>query len=222
MKPLRSLARDLGGEARRRAAARRHRADQRHGDRAAGIDRIGIGEAFLAVDHDAQLVAGIEMIGRVVAHRFGIGDGRRDDGDRRVSGARSSGKGGAKRADGAAAAGRRRRPEPARKSGHRPSNRDRLRRDRDRPGRAHAARQRERGMIAVIDNRNARATRTGAIPQSETALVLHRLWLTKRFLRRGCRARGERPLACGERCSSDQALTPAPIGHDTPVPPSPQ
>ena len=41
----------------------RHRADQRHGDGAAGIDRIGIGEAFLAVDHDAQLVAGIEMIG---------------------------------------------------------------------------------------------------------------------------------------------------------------
>src|SRR3982750_1729480 len=36
-------------------------------------------------------------------------------------------------------------------------------------------------MIAVIENRNARATRTGAIPQSETVLVLHRLWLTKRF-----------------------------------------
>src|SRR5882757_8746460 len=39
-------------------------------------------------------------------------------------------------------------------------------------------------MIAVIENRNARATRTGAIPQSETALVLHRLWLTKGFF--GC------------------------------------
>src|SRR5260370_42000647 len=36
-------------------------------------------------------------------------------------------------------------------------------------------------MIAVIGNRNARATRTGAIPQSETAPVLHRLWLTNRF-----------------------------------------
>src|SRR5437016_1895488 len=36
-------------------------------------------------------------------------------------------------------------------------------------------------MVAVIDNRNARATRTGAIPESETALVLHRLWLTKGF-----------------------------------------
>jgi hypothetical protein len=36
-------------------------------------------------------------------------------------------------------------------------------------------------MITVIENRNARTTRTRAIPQSETALVLHRLWLTKRF-----------------------------------------
>src|SRR3979411_1478533 len=36
-------------------------------------------------------------------------------------------------------------------------------------------------MMAMIDNRNARATRTGAIPHSETTLVLHRLWLTNRF-----------------------------------------
>ena len=31
------------------------------------LDRVGVGEAFLAIDHDAQLVAGIEMIGRIVA-----------------------------------------------------------------------------------------------------------------------------------------------------------
>src|SRR5580692_7365717 len=34
---------------------------------------------------------------------------------------------------------------------------------------------------AMIGNRNARATRTGAFPHSETAPVLHRLWLTNRF-----------------------------------------
>src|ERR1700756_372810 len=33
-------------------------------------------------------------------------------------------------------------------------------------------------MTAMMGNRNARTTGTGAIPQSETALVLHRLWLT--------------------------------------------
>src|SRR5215475_14819214 len=33
-------------------------------------------------------------------------------------------------------------------------------------------------MAAMIGRRNARATRTGVIPQSETALVLHPLWLT--------------------------------------------
>src|SRR5215475_11721763 len=38
-------------------------------------------------------------------------------------------------------------------------------------------------MAAIIDRRNARATRTGAIPQSETALVLHPLWLTNGFER---------------------------------------
>src|ERR1700716_3344549 len=37
-------------------------------------------------------------------------------------------------------------------------------------------------VTAMIGSRNARATRTGTIPQSETALVLHRLWLTNRFL----------------------------------------
>src|SRR5260370_23406436 len=38
-------------------------------------------------------------------------------------------------------------------------------------------------MMAMIGNRNARATRTGAIPHSETVPVLHRLWLTNGFLR---------------------------------------
>jgi len=77
-------------------------------------------------------------------------------------------------------------------------------------------------MVAVIDNRNARATRTGAIPESETALVLHRLWLTKGFYGR---FGGARPILTprgGERLRTDQALTPTPIGHDTPVPPNPQ
>src|ERR1700682_1146125 len=47
--------------------------------------------------------------------------------------------------------------------------------ERMQPGKASAV------MMAMIGNRNARATRTGAIPHSETALVLHRLWLTNRF-----------------------------------------
>jgi hypothetical protein len=74
-------------------------------------------------------------------------------------------------------------------------------------------------MIAVIENRNARATRTGAIPQIETVLVLHHLWLTKRFLS-AVRARGEKPSR--PKKAGNQAVTPTPIGHDTPVPPSPQ
>jgi hypothetical protein len=36
-------------------------------------------------------------------------------------------------------------------------------------------------MAAMIEYRNARATRTGAIPHNETAPVLHRLWLINRF-----------------------------------------
>src|SRR5258707_9550212 len=70
-------------------------------------------------------------------------------------------------------------------------------------------------MIAVIGNRNARATRTGAIPQSETAPVLHRLWLTNRFFRpHHASGRGEE--------GRSQAAISAPIGHDTPVPRNPQ
>src|SRR5258707_15882803 len=70
----------------------------------------------------------------------------------------------------------------------------------------------------TIGSRNARATRTGAIPQSETALVLHRLWLTNRFLEKSVPLPGSRGRGKGR----DQALTPALIGHDTPVPPRPQ
>ena len=44
-------------------AFRHHRADQRHGDVAAGVDQIGIGQAVLAEHDDAQAVAGIERIG---------------------------------------------------------------------------------------------------------------------------------------------------------------
>src|ERR1700682_4647839 len=47
-------------------------------------------------------------------------------------------------------------------------------------------------MMAMIGNRNARATRTGAIPHSETALVLHRLWLTNRFSGGGPESRKSR------------------------------
>src|SRR5215475_9647211 len=74
---------------------------------------------------------------------------------------------------------------------------------------------------AMIGRRNARATRTGAIPQSETAPVLHRLWLTI-----GVEGSGRRPSPCESRardaCLHHAALTPTPIGHDTPVPPRPQ
>src|SRR5882672_442958 len=89
------------------------------------------------------------------------------------------------------------------------------------PDRASAVR------IAVIGNRNARATRTGAIPQSETALVLHRLWLTNGFFecwhgREGRGSLSPRSRGEGKKKAGDQAVTPAPIGHDTPVPPKPQ
>jgi hypothetical protein len=39
-------------------------------------------------------------------------------------------------------------------------------------------------MMAIIGNRNTRATRTGAIPHRETAVVLDRLWLKNRFASR--------------------------------------
>src|SRR5665213_997088 len=59
-------------------------------------------------------------------------------------------------------------------------------------------------MAAIIDNRNARATRTLAIPHSETALVLHQLWLTNRFsaVTGGKKTRG------GQACASASADRP--------------
>ena len=83
--------------------AGRHGADQRHGDMAAGIDGVGIGEAFLAEHDDAQAVARIKGVGRFLG---GVGSGRRGDhrrlGDRRRFGdgkvgrrlARAAGQGG--------------------------------------------------------------------------------------------------------------------------------
>jgi hypothetical protein len=45
--------------------ARRHGADQRHGDVAGGVHRVGVGEAVLAEHDDAQPVAGVERVGRL-------------------------------------------------------------------------------------------------------------------------------------------------------------
>src|SRR5215218_2441809 len=64
---------DGAGEAGGGALARRDGADQRHGDHAGGIDRIGVGEALLAEYDDAQLVAGVEPIGRLLDDRLGGG-----------------------------------------------------------------------------------------------------------------------------------------------------
>src|SRR4051794_5442765 len=105
-------------------------------------------------------------------------------------------------------------------------------------------------MAAMIDNRKTRATRTGPIPHNETAPVLHLGWLINRVYRvpdalqrspRCCAEPG--PMAARTRCTMGpgsaahhaakrrraalrpghvQALTPAPIGQDTPVPPNPQ
>src|SRR3954453_2835151 len=77
-------------------------------------------------------------------------------------------------------------------------------------------------MITVIGIRNARTTRTGAIPQSETTPVLHRVWLIKGILHARARDRTPSPRSRGTRVRNHQAVTPTPIGHDTPVPPKPQ
>src|SRR4051794_17161797 len=99
------------------------------------------------------------------------------------------------------------------------------------PARASAVR------AAIMENRNARTTRTGVIPHNETAPVLHRLWLINGFDRRHGRACPGHPRLLLPLCSKDvdaphkaghdevwvlHALTPAPIGQDTPVPPRPQ
>src|SRR5438270_5367624 len=100
-------------------------------------------------------------------------------------------------------------------------------------------------IATMTEYRNARATRTGAIPHNETAPVLHRLWLINRVcpcprggaallqqctmsrtgVRYGPGSAAHRFAKSGAlRCvrGTDQALTPAPIGQDTPVPPRPQ
>src|ERR1017187_7795088 len=81
-------------------------------------------------------------------------------------------------------------------------------------------------MAAMIDNRNARATRTGAIPKKRDSSSLAPVMVNKPFLRAtGVQLRDPpRPALArrGDEEETDQALTPAPIGHDTPVPPSPQ
>src|ERR1700693_5901397 len=51
-------------------------------------------------------------------------------------------------------------------------------------------------IAAMIGNRNARATRTGAIPSSETAKVLHRLWLIN-----GCLPAGVARPMCKGQCA---------------------
>ena len=81
MKPPRSLA-DIRWPAQQQCGHTPHRADQQHRDRTTGVDRIGIGEAFLAVDHDAQPVAGIEVMGGIVSkqRRLRIGDRHRMQG----------------------------------------------------------------------------------------------------------------------------------------------
>ena len=58
-------------------AARQHRADQRHGDVAAGVDRIGVGQSLLTEHDDAQPVAGIKGVGPLGNRgRIGIRAGR--------------------------------------------------------------------------------------------------------------------------------------------------
>ena len=63
--PFGDRAREFVG----RQAARRHGLDQRHGDRAARIDDVGIGEPVLPEHDDAQRVAGIERVGRLALER---------------------------------------------------------------------------------------------------------------------------------------------------------
>src|ERR1700692_343688 len=67
-------------------------------------------------------------------------------------------------------------------------------------------------IAAMIGNRNARATRTGAIPSSETAKVLHRLWLINGCLPAGvCEADVQGPL-CKGHCGR-----PQPAFHSGPL-----
>ena len=171
---------DFTGETRRGAAAGRHSTDQRHGDRTAGIDGIAVGEAFLAVDHDAQPVAGVEMIGGVVAHRRRH---RRGVADRH--GCRRRGKGIAQRADGAATVGDDDRLWCAigLTIGHGVEIGTGLH-DRDGTGGLHAAAEGKRGgrcQGGCQDRPSKHAcNRHRTYPSKRDGPVLHRLWLTKR------------------------------------------
>jgi hypothetical protein len=75
-----TLAQLVGYPARKlvgRRPARQHRADERHGDVAARVDGVGIGQALLAEHDDAQPVAGVQSIGALIDERR-IGHGGRD------------------------------------------------------------------------------------------------------------------------------------------------
>ena len=141
---------DLGGEFGRSPPARRHRADQRHGDRAAGIDRIGIGEAFLAIDHDPQFVAGIEPVDGIMGRRHRRGGIDHRDGCVSAAAARRRSSRAARRwrhrnrRPAGAMPGAARRWRVRLTIGHGIEIALRLRR-RDGTGRVHAARQSERG-----------------------------------------------------------------------------
>ena len=71
--PVGDVALDLDG----RAAAHRHRADERHGQVACLIDHIGVRQIGLAEDDDAHLIAGIEMVGGDQFGVIAVLDGRR-------------------------------------------------------------------------------------------------------------------------------------------------
>jgi hypothetical protein len=80
-------------------------------------------------------------------------------------------------------------------------------------------------MIAVIDIRSARTTRTGAHPSKRDSSSLAPAMVNKGYFAiQGIANEAPSPRACGARNkkAADQALTPTPIGHDTPVPPNPQ
>ena len=75
LEPLGDHLRELLGA----VAARRHAADQRQVDVAAGIDGVAVGDAVLAEHHDAQLVAAIERVGLLIGGgRRGVAVRRRD------------------------------------------------------------------------------------------------------------------------------------------------
>ena len=75
-----TLAQLVGYPARKlvgRRPARQHRADERHGDVAARVDSVGIGQSLLAEHDDAEPVAGVQSVGALIDERR-IGHGGRD------------------------------------------------------------------------------------------------------------------------------------------------